>query len=239
MSQTRIVGQELQEQILATARKGRQRVQATVRTMTATAQAIQPQLPSLPKPSLNLPRVPRPGQLREAAPGLLARVPGSDQIKSGVHELADQLKAAQDKVSSKVAQSNVPGKVSGQVRQAAAAASVATPLARQAVAEFRHAATAATPLAKQAVAEFRHAASAAKPLVRQAAAAFTKGTEPAGTGEITAASPAEHAGDTDSARAKSRDQGAASDGTGSHAASGEAAKRTPSARKPRPKSGGK
>ena len=234
MSQTRSVGQELQEQILATARKGRQRVQATVRTVTATAQAIQPQLPNLPKPQVILHKVPRPTQIREAAPGLLAKVPSSDQFKAGVSELADQLKAAQDKVASRVAQSKVPDRLSSQVRHAAAAANLAAPLAKQAVAEFRHAATAATPLAKQAVAEFRHAASAARPLVLQAATAFSKTTSAVGTSETAGGQP-----ETPDATAPADAKTDAKTDASAGGAAASDAKPTRATRKPRPKSDGR
>jgi hypothetical protein len=57
MKDTRAVRQEVQDQIVAAARKGQQRVASTVKTVTATAQMIRPQLPSLPKPNLsNLPK---------------------------------------------------------------------------------------------------------------------------------------------------------------------------------------
>ena len=48
MIDTRAVGQELQDQVLAAARKGHQRVTTTVKNVTATAQMIRPQLPSMP-----------------------------------------------------------------------------------------------------------------------------------------------------------------------------------------------
>lgn len=242
MSQTHQVGQELREQLLATARKGRRRVQATVRTVTATAQAIQPQLPTIPRPSLNMPKVPRPSHLREAAPGLIARVPGGEQIKAGVQELVGQLKSAQTRVAGKVparaGQAKVAGRVSGQVRQVAAAASAATPLARQAVGEFRHAATAATPLARQAVAEFRHAATAAVPLVRQAAAVLAKGSAAATeTAEIPSATETEDAA-ADGARRKSRGKDAPATPAAEATATPDATA-APAARKPRAKSNGK
>jgi hypothetical protein len=90
---SRTIGHELQDQVLAAARKGRQRVTSTVRTVTATAQLIRPQLPSLPRPPHGLPtpaelrdslfaRLPTPDQIREKA-----KLPASDQIRERVAKL--------------------------------------------------------------------------------------------------------------------------------------------------------
>lgn len=128
MNDTRTVGQEIQDQVLAAARKGQQRVQSTVKTVTATAAMIRPQLPTLPrpklsglpKPTLTVPRLPIPAQLREKAPDLTAVLPTPEQLRASAHEFAEQILTAQRKFL-------------GQVR------SVATPLAHQAAAALAQA----------------------------------------------------------------------------------------------------
>ena len=66
MIDTRAVGQELQDQVLAAARKGHQRVTNTVKNVTATAQMIRPQLPSMPTiNSIKLPNAEQLAQLRD------------------------------------------------------------------------------------------------------------------------------------------------------------------------------
>src|ERR1022692_1552543 len=120
MNETRAIGQEISDQVLAAARKGHQRVTSTVKNVTATAQLIRPQLPSLPsmpRPTLNVPRLPTPAQLRERAPQLAAMLPSTEQLRAGAHEFAGQFLSVQRKVVD-------------QVR------SVATPLAHQAAAVF-------------------------------------------------------------------------------------------------------
>jgi hypothetical protein len=128
MIDTRTVGQEIQDQVLAAARKGQQRVQSTVKTVTATAAMIRPQLPALPrpklsglpKPTLTVPRLPTPGELREKAPDLTAMLPTPEQLRASAQEFAEQILTAQRKFL-------------GQVR------SVATPLAHQAAAALAQA----------------------------------------------------------------------------------------------------
>jgi len=109
MRDTRAVRQEVQEQIVAAARKGQQRVASTVKTVTATAQMIRPQLPSMPRPDLsNLPKpnlssLPRPAlngaahrvatQLRERTPVIVAKLPNPDLIRSGAAEFAGLLRS--------------------------------------------------------------------------------------------------------------------------------------------------
>lgn len=142
MIDTRAMGQELQDQVLAAARRGHQRVTSTVKTVTATAQLIRPQLPHVPSlPTLNLTALPLPAQLREKAPALIAKLPNADQLKAGAHEFAGQVRYVQRQVV-------------GQVR------SVATPLAQQAAAAFSQATTAT---AKAGPAKARPAAKAAAP----------------------------------------------------------------------------
>src|SRR5262249_23945644 len=89
MIDTRAMAQELQEQVLAAARKGQKRVTNTVKNVTATAQMIRPQLPRMPAIStIKLPsaeqlaelRDRQLSQLREKAPGLMAKLPSSEQL---------------------------------------------------------------------------------------------------------------------------------------------------------------
>ncbi|HXP18609.1 MAG TPA: hypothetical protein VN840_03075 [Streptosporangiaceae bacterium] len=145
MIDTRIVGQELQDQVLAAARKGQQRVHSTVKQVTATAAMIRPQLPSLPRPTLNMPGLPTPAQIREKAPALTAMLPSTDQLKAGAHELAEQFMSVQRKAEQfMTAQRKVVDQVVDQVR------SVTTPLAHQAAAVF---AQVGAPVAKTAPAK--------------------------------------------------------------------------------------
>jgi hypothetical protein len=154
MNETRAIGQEIQDQVLAAARKGQQRVTSTVKSVTATAQLIRPQLPSLPsrpslsRPTLNVPGLPTPAQLRERAPQLSAMVPSTEQLRAGAHEFAEQFLSVQRKVIDQVRSASAPlahqadahdlagqflsvqRKVIDQVR------SVTTPLAHQAAAVF-------------------------------------------------------------------------------------------------------
>ncbi len=86
MIDTRAVGQELQDQVLAAARKGHRRVTNTVKNVTATAQMIRPQLPSMP--TINPVKLPNAehlaqltdkqvAQLREKAPALIGKIPNA------------------------------------------------------------------------------------------------------------------------------------------------------------------
>jgi len=126
MIDTRAAGQELQDQLLAAARKGHRRVTNTVKNVTATAQMIQPQLPSMP--TIKLPYAEQLTQLREKqltqlallrekAPGLIARLPSGDDLMAGAHDVAGQVRSVRRQVVS-------------QLR------TVATPLAHQAAAAF-------------------------------------------------------------------------------------------------------
>ena len=117
MIDTRTVGQELQDQVLGVARKGRERVASTVKTVTATAQHIRPQLQNLPRPNLTRPTLVTPAQLREKAPALIAMLPKPRQLKAGAQEFAGQAQHAARIVL-------------GQVRN------VTTPLAHQAAARL-------------------------------------------------------------------------------------------------------
>ncbi|HWF83148.1 MAG TPA: hypothetical protein VN695_21440 [Streptosporangiaceae bacterium] len=125
MNDYRAAGQELQDQVLAAARKGQRRVATTIKNVTAAAQQIGPQLASMPKPTLNLSALPGHAQLRDRAPALVGKLPGQLQTKLPT---ADQLKAsAENLVGHAVI---VQRRVVDQVRTAA------TPLAQQAAARL-------------------------------------------------------------------------------------------------------
>ncbi|HEX9064058.1 MAG TPA: hypothetical protein VF843_03060 [Streptosporangiaceae bacterium] len=103
MIDTRAVGQELQEQVLAAARKGHRRVTTTMKNVTATAQMIRPQLPALPTIDLSHVKLPSPDQLarrterqltqlRKTAPGLVARIPNAEYLAKLTEKQIDQLR---------------------------------------------------------------------------------------------------------------------------------------------------
>src|SRR5262245_19280129 len=101
MIDTRAKAQELQEQVLAAARKGQRRVTNTVKNVTATAQMIRPQLPSMPAiKTIKLPnaeqltelRDRQLSQLREKAPGLIAKLPNAEQVTEFRHKQLSQLR---------------------------------------------------------------------------------------------------------------------------------------------------
>src|SRR5215470_4110519 len=110
MIDTRALGQELQEQVLAAARKGRRRVTTTVRNVTATAQMIRPQLPAIPPITIKLPSADQLAQLteaqfsqlREKAPGLIARLPDADDIRASAADFAEQVQTVQRQVTDRV-----------------------------------------------------------------------------------------------------------------------------------------
>ena len=142
MNDYRAAGQELQDQVLAAARKGQQRVASTVKNMTAVAQHIRPQLASLPKPTLNISALPGQAQLREKAPALVAKLPGRLQTKLPT---ADQLKAGAEGLVGHAR--TVQRRVVDQVRTAA------TPLAHQAGARLSQFGASVTKPAYQVKAE--------------------------------------------------------------------------------------
>jgi len=100
MSDTRSVGQELQEQVLAAARNGRRRVTTTVRNARATAQMIRPQLPTMPPITIKLPRADQLAQLteaqfnqlREKAPALIAKLPSRERLAELTEQQLSQLR---------------------------------------------------------------------------------------------------------------------------------------------------
>jgi len=136
MNETRAVGQELQDHVLAVARKGQQRINNRVKNVKATAQLIRPQLPSLPKPTLsvpnlpkptlNVPSLPTPAQIREKAPHLTAMLPSPEQLRTSAHELrtsAHEFRISAHELAGQLL--SAQRKMVDQVR------SVSTPLMRQ------------------------------------------------------------------------------------------------------------
>lgn len=138
MNDYRAAGRELQDQVMAAARKGQQRVATTVKNVTAAAQQIRPQLASMPKPTLNLSALPGQVQLREKAPALVAKLPGQLQTKLPT---ADQLKAGAEGLVGHAR--TVQRRVVDQVRTAA------SPLAQQAAARLSQFSAPATQPATQ------------------------------------------------------------------------------------------
>lgn len=139
MNDYRAAGRELQDQVLAAARKGQQRVATTVKNVTAAAQQIRPQLASMPKPTLNISALPGQAQLREKAPALVAKLPGQLQTKLPT---ADQLKAGAEELVGHAR--TVQRRVVDQVRTAA------SPLAQQAAARLSQFSAPATKPAPEA-----------------------------------------------------------------------------------------
>jgi hypothetical protein len=142
MNYNRAAGQELPGQVLAAARKGQERVAKSVRTATAAAQQIRPQLANLPRPTFSLSALPNPAQLREKAPEFVARfparlperiqtrLPSPEQLKTSAQELAVHARSVQRLVAD-------------QVRN------VATPLAKQAAARLSQVGVPQAPAAPQ------------------------------------------------------------------------------------------
>ncbi len=168
MIDTRAVGQELQDQLRAAARKGHRRVTNTVKNVTATAQMIRPQLPTMPP--IRIAKLPSPdqlvqltekqfSQLRERAPGLIARLPSPEDLakltEKQISQLrekapglfgrlpnADHLKAGATDLAGQVR--SVQRQFVGQVR------TVASPLAHHAAAAFAQATGQATESGREA-----------------------------------------------------------------------------------------
>src|SRR5260370_23685097 len=114
MNDSRAAAQDLQDQVLAAARKGQQRVATTVKNVTAAAQQIRPQLANLPKPTLNISALPGQAHLREKAPALVSKLqtrlpanlptklPSADHINAAATELAEHARSVQRMVVGQV-----------------------------------------------------------------------------------------------------------------------------------------
>src|SRR5215467_10106368 len=111
MIDTRALGQELQEQVLAAARKGRRRVTTTVRNVTATAQMIRPQLPAMPPITIKLPSADQLAQLteaqfsqlREKAPAIIARLRNPERLAQLTERQLSQLSQLREKAPGLIA----------------------------------------------------------------------------------------------------------------------------------------
>lgn len=162
MMDTRAAGQELQEQVLAAARKGHRRVTNTVKNVTATAQMIRPQLPTLPtsKITVKLPsrdelakRTERQlSQLRKTAPALVARIPNGEHLAKLTEKQVEQLRKTAPGLIARLpsrehlmaSASDLAGQMRSVQRQVTdQVRAVATPLAGQASSAFAQATGAA------------------------------------------------------------------------------------------------
>ena len=111
MIDTRALGQELQEQVLAAARKGRRRVTTTVRNVAATAQMIRPQLPAIPPITIKLPSADQLAQLteaqfsqlREKAPAIIARLRNPERLAQLTERQLSQLSQLREKAPGLIA----------------------------------------------------------------------------------------------------------------------------------------
>jgi hypothetical protein len=124
MIDTRAVGQELQEQLAGAARRGQEQakraqeqvrkgqevVTEVVKTLTHTAEAFRPQLPTIKLPSL-----PRPP---------LSRLPGASTVMTSAHEIAEQLVATQRRLTDQVTETAGPWFAQGAARFNQAAQSI-------------------------------------------------------------------------------------------------------------------
>ncbi len=169
MIDTRAVGQELQDQVRAAARKGHRRVTNTVKNVTATAQMIRPQLPTVPP--IRIAKLPSPdqliqltekqfSQLRERAPGLIARLPSPEDLAKLTEKQLSQLREKAPGLFGRLPDADLlkagATDLAGQVRS----------VQRQFVGQVR---TVASPLAHHAAAAFAQATGQATESGREAA----------------------------------------------------------------------
>jgi hypothetical protein len=189
MIDTRAVGQELQEQVLAAARKGRRRVTTTARNVTATAQMIRPQLPAMPTIKFKLPSADQLAklseaqfsQLRERVPALIGRLRNSERLTQLTERQLGQLREKAPGLLAKLPDAD-------QIKASA------TDLAEQMQSVQRQVAdrvrTVASPLAQQAAAAFAQAAAQVSGSVAKlpTAAVTSNGTPRTGTSKTSTAS---------------------------------------------------
>jgi|SRR5580700_6642689 hypothetical protein len=90
MTDTRAIGQELQNQILDAVRKSQETVVEAIKTWTDTIQAITPSLPTVPAVPL-ADKLPKPGELVASA-----------------YDFAEQLLATQRKFAEEVLEATAP-----------------------------------------------------------------------------------------------------------------------------------
>ncbi|HYB87351.1 MAG TPA: hypothetical protein VEC76_10900 [Streptosporangiaceae bacterium] len=106
MSETRIPGQELQEEILRTVRKSQEAVIDAIRAWADTVQSIAPKLPAVSVP-------------------LADKLPKPQDMVASAYDFAEQLLASQRKFAEDVFKATAPltqGKGNGQAAKATAAA---------------------------------------------------------------------------------------------------------------------
>jgi len=104
MIDTRTVGQELQglqHQIVGRIRKGQETVAGAIKTWARNAQKMTPQIPALPSSEEFTSRLPSP----EA---FTSRLPKPEALVSGAYDIAEQLLAAQRKLSEQVTHAAKP-----------------------------------------------------------------------------------------------------------------------------------
>ena len=106
MAETRIPGQELQDEILKTVRKSQEAVVDAIKAWTDTVQSITPKLPSVSVP-------------------LADRLPKPEDVVASAYDFAEQLLAGQRRFAEDVLKATaplVPGKGNGQAARTTAAA---------------------------------------------------------------------------------------------------------------------
>ena len=106
MSETRIPGQELQDEILKTVRKSQEAVIDAIKAWADTVQSITPKLPAV-----NVP--------------LADRLPKPEDVVANAYDFAEQLLASQRKFAEDMLHATAPltqGKGNGQATRTAAAA---------------------------------------------------------------------------------------------------------------------
>ena len=106
MTETRIPGQELQEEILKTVRKSQEAVIDAIRTWADTVQSITPKLPAVSVP-------------------LADRLPKPQDMVASAYDFAEQLLASQRRFAEDMLHATAtltPGKANGHAAKATAAA---------------------------------------------------------------------------------------------------------------------
>jgi plasmid maintenance system antidote protein VapI len=106
MNETRIPGQELQDEILKTVRKSQEAVVDAIKAWADTVQSITPKLPAVSLP-------------------LADRLPKPEDVVASAYDFAEQLLAGQRRFAEDVLKATAPlaqGKSSGQAAKATAAA---------------------------------------------------------------------------------------------------------------------
>jgi hypothetical protein len=104
MIDTRAVSKELQDlqhQIAGRIRKSQESVVGAIKTWTQAAQAVRPQIPSMPKAETLTARLPKPETLT-------ARLPKAETLVTGAYDLAGQFVAGQRKLAGQIAHSARP-----------------------------------------------------------------------------------------------------------------------------------